>query len=60
MYEKHCSACHGAQGKGDEPAGQALKPPAADLTSSKVKGAADAELLHTVQNRKTVDRHDSF
>ena len=51
-YIRLCSVCHGDQGKGDGPAGQMLKPPAADLTSSKVKGAADAELVQTVQNGK--------
>jgi high-affinity iron transporter len=51
-YVRLCSVCHGDQGKGDGPAGPALRPPAADLTSSKVKGAADAELFQTVQNGK--------
>ena len=39
-YKRLCSVCHGDHGKGDGPAGQMLKPQAADLTSSKVKGAA--------------------
>lgn len=51
-YVRLCSVCHGDQGKGDGPAGPTLKPPAADLTSSKAKGAADAELFQTVQNGK--------
>ena len=49
-YERLCSVCHGDQGKGEGPAGLMLKPPAADLTSSKVKGAPDAELFQTIQN----------
>jgi mono/diheme cytochrome c family protein len=49
-YERLCSACHGTQGKGDGPAGQMIRPPAADLTSSKVKGKPDAELFQTIQN----------
>jgi high-affinity iron transporter len=52
LYVRLCSVCHGDQGKGDGPAGPMLKPPPADLTSSKVKGAADAELFQTVQNGK--------
>jgi mono/diheme cytochrome c family protein len=50
IYERLCIACHGAQGKGDGPAGEALMPPAADLTSSTVEGKPDAELFHTIQN----------
>jgi high-affinity iron transporter len=50
IYERLCDACHGAQGKGDGPAGQMMRPPAADLTSSKVKDKRDAELFQTIQN----------
>jgi mono/diheme cytochrome c family protein len=49
-YENLCSICHGTQGKGDGPAGKMLRPPAADLTSSLVKGKPDAELIRTIQN----------
>ena len=50
IYERLCSVCHGAQGKGDGPAGQMMKPPAADLTGSKVKDKTDTELFQTIQN----------
>ena len=50
MYEKLCSVCHGAQGKGDGPASQMMRPPAADLTSSKVKDKPDAELFQAIQH----------
>jgi high-affinity iron transporter len=50
IYERLCGVCHGAQGKGDGPAGQMMKPPAADLTGSKLKDKPDAELFQTVQN----------
>jgi mono/diheme cytochrome c family protein len=50
IYERLCGVCHGAQGKGDGPAGQMMKPPAADLTSSKVKEKPDAELFQTIHN----------
>jgi mono/diheme cytochrome c family protein len=32
LYEARCLACHGAEGKGDGPAGAALNPPPADFT----------------------------
>jgi mono/diheme cytochrome c family protein len=31
LYGKHCASCHGAQGRGDGPAGAALNPPPANL-----------------------------
>lgn len=33
IFEAKCVSCHGSSGKGDGPAGQALTPPAADLTN---------------------------
>jgi mono/diheme cytochrome c family protein len=49
IYERLCGVCHGAQGKGNGPAGQMMKPPAADLTGSKLKDKPDAELFQTIQ-----------
>jgi mono/diheme cytochrome c family protein len=60
MYEKLCSPCHGDQGKGDGPAGQALRPPAADLTSSKVKDKLDADLFQTIQNGRPQTAMSAF
>lgn len=34
LYASRCAFCHGASGKGDGPAGRALKPPPTDLTSA--------------------------
>lgn len=31
LFEANCASCHGAQGRGDGPAGRALKPRPADL-----------------------------
>lgn len=31
-FVRYCSACHGAEGRGDGPAAAALQPPPADLT----------------------------
>ena len=60
MYERLCSTCHGAQGKGDGPAGQMMRPPAADLTSSKVKGKPDADLFQSIQNGKPPTAMSAF
>ena len=33
LFQANCASCHGAQGKGDGPAGRALKPKPADLAA---------------------------
>lgn len=50
VYEQFCVACHGAQGKGDGPAGLMMTPRPADFTSAKIKGKADGELLKSIQD----------
>jgi mono/diheme cytochrome c family protein len=45
VYKLRCAVCHGATGKGDSPAGKALKPPAADHTSKAVQVQTDGELF---------------
>ena len=52
LYEKHCLVCHGPQGKGDGPAGKALKPPAADFTSPESEKKSEADLRQVVENGK--------
>jgi mono/diheme cytochrome c family protein len=52
LYDKYCVVCHGAQGKGDGPAGRMLKPPAADFTSAASKKKSETELAQVVQNGK--------
>ena len=52
VYETHCLNCHGVGGKGDGPIGQALIPPAADLTSKSVGSKSDAALLNTIRQGK--------
>jgi len=52
LYEKHCVACHGPQGKGDGPAGKVIKPPAADFTSAASKKKSEGDLLQTIENGK--------
>lgn len=52
VYQKHCVACHGPEGKGDGPTGKVLVPPAADFTSAASRKKTDAELLKIIENRK--------
>lgn len=51
-YQTFCSPCHGAQGKGDGPAGKSLTPPPANLTGKSTTGKLDKELLNIIQNGK--------
>ena len=44
IYKTRCTVCHGEKGKGDGPAGKALKPPAADHSSALVQDQTDGEL----------------
>ena len=46
VYETNCANCHGREGKGDGPVGQALVPPPSDLTATKNK--SDQDLLNTI------------
>ncbi|GJL54968.1 MAG: hypothetical protein NPIRA02_21000 [Nitrospirales bacterium] len=48
IYNTYCLNCHGQTGKGDGPIGQALIPPAADLTATGNK--SDTILLNTIRN----------
>ena len=45
IYKTRCTVCHGEKGKGDGPAGKALKPPAADHSSPLVQDQTDGELF---------------
>ena len=47
VYETYCLNCHGTEGKGDGPVGQALVPPAADLTTLGKK--SDKDILQTIR-----------
>ena len=48
LYKKHCVTCHGTGGKGDSPIGQALIPPAADLTQ--LGKISDKAVLEAIRN----------
>lgn len=52
LYERHCASCHGVLGTGKEPVGQALIPPAADLTSAKSKNKLEAVLSNMIEHGK--------
>lgn len=45
IFQTSCVVCHGNSGKGDGPAGAALKPPPADLGGQKVAAQSDGALL---------------
>ncbi len=49
-YRAKCASCHGADGKGDTPAGKALK--ARDFASPEVQKETDAELVSITQKGK--------
>lgn len=60
VFEKHCMACHGPDGKGSGPMGPLLTPPAADYTSESSRAKSDAELLHTIQEGRPGTAMRSF
>ncbi len=45
VFETNCVMCHGPQGKGNGPAGAALNPKPADLSSKAVQAQTDGELF---------------
>ena len=50
LAETNCVSCHGASGKGDGPAAQALNPKPADWTSAKVQSESDGALFWKISN----------
>jgi len=50
LYKSKCQVCHGADGKGDTPAGQKLG--AKDFHSPEVAKMSDAELIEAVKKGK--------
>lgn len=45
IYQQQCAVCHGPRGRGDGPAGMALNPRPADLTSKAVQAQTDGALF---------------
>ena len=51
VFEANCQTCHGAQGKGDGPAGAGLQPAPANFTDSEWKYGGDlASIKKTIEN----------
>ena len=61
LYAKNCTMCHGAGGKGDGPAGKALKPPPGDFKTS-LAGKSDADLAKLLKEGSKVEgkKHAAF
>ena len=61
LYTKNCTMCHGAGGKGDGPAGKALKPPPGDFKTS-LAGKSDADLEKLIKEGSKVEgkKHSAF
>jgi len=62
MYKTWCASCHGAQGKGDDPAAAALKRTPADLTqlAKKNRGRFPTEIVRTyIDGSRVVAAHGS-
>jgi mono/diheme cytochrome c family protein len=48
LYAQRCASCHGANGKGDGPAGKYLKPPPTDFATS-LKGKTDVWIAKAIK-----------
>jgi cytochrome c551 len=50
VYKSKCASCHGADGKGDAPAGKNMK--VKDLASDDVQKMSDADLAGVIEKGK--------
>jgi len=50
LFLANCAACHGAQGRGDGPAGAGLKIPPADLTADHIYAHLDGDMFWWIGN----------
>jgi mono/diheme cytochrome c family protein len=48
VFNLHCSFCHGSSGRGDGPAGAALKPPPSNFTSKAFWKSTTVETMRNV------------
>jgi mono/diheme cytochrome c family protein len=46
LYDAQCASCHGVAGDGKSPVGQALQPPAGDLTEPAFQNAVEDDYLY--------------
>ena len=49
-WTKHCSICHGIDGRGDTVIGRGLFPPAPDMNDAKTQQQTDGELFYIISN----------
>lgn len=54
MYQRHCSACHGADGKNPGLVGLKFQPKPMDLTTDYVRQQPDGRLYYTVSRGSVV------
>jgi copper transport protein len=52
IYVNACLSCHGADLRGDGPAGAGMQPPPADFTAEHTKVHSDSDLVYWVKNGK--------
>lgn len=60
LYRQYCTACHGADGKGQGPLAAALKRPPADLTQIAARNGGkfdEAALMSVIDGRRAVAEH---
>ena len=46
LYAAHCASCHGAEGRGDGPAGKGLEPPSSDFHDPVRQGSQSLAMLY--------------
>ncbi|HEU4685038.1 MAG TPA: cytochrome c [Nitrospira sp.] len=50
LYERHCAACHGMQGRGDGKLASSLSPRPGNLVSAQTSAKSDQDLLKIIAN----------
>jgi mono/diheme cytochrome c family protein len=50
MYERHCTVCHGAQGRGNGPVGQKFVPQPMELNLDYVQLQPDGQIFYTISH----------
>lgn len=48
LYDSHCAACHGPNGKGDGPKGKDLDPTPSDLSAARVAARSDGKIFSLI------------
>jgi mono/diheme cytochrome c family protein len=50
IYDRHCAACHGPEGRGDGPLATSLSPRPGNLISAQTSAKSDKDLLKIIAN----------